>query len=146
MTGASLPARIVYTAAAVPLAGAAGFYLAIGLLPELIAKYPQIDPGADGQRIFNQAVGVGAGFAFTAGLVALTLPWIRHRKRRGRGMRTAVSVGLVVGVSVFFAGLGHRLVYDLLFAAWLAYTMAYTFVRYGVLDHKRRRSGSSRLE
>jgi hypothetical protein len=26
---------------------------------------------------------------------------------------------------------------------WLAYLMAYTFVRYGVLDERRRRSGSS---
>ena len=37
-----------------------------------------------------------------------------------------------------------RLILDLLFAAWLAYTMAYTFVRYGVLDEARRASSSSR--
>lgn len=143
MSAASLPARIVYTLAALPLGAAAGFYLCMALLPQLVVKYPQLDPGRDGRGIFNIALSVAAVVAITAALFALTLPWSRHRKRRGRGMRIAISLGLVVGASVEFADLGHRPVLDLVFAAWLAYTMAYTFVRYGVLDQAHRRSASS---
>jgi hypothetical protein len=38
---------------------------------------------------------------------------------------------------------GYSLIYNLAFAAWLAYTMAYTFVRYGVTDEVRRSSRAS---
>jgi hypothetical protein len=48
----------------------------------------------------------------------------------------------VVITSAGFAAEVHRLILDLLFAAWLAYTMAYTFVRYGVVDDARRSSSS----
>jgi hypothetical protein len=49
----------------------------------------------------------------------------------------------VLVASVGFADIVPRLVPDLLFAAWLAYTMAYTFVRYGVVDDARRKSSTS---
>ncbi len=116
----------------------------MALLPKLVAKYPRLDTGMSGQGVFNLALSVGAAIAFTAALFALTLPWSRHRKRRGRPWRIAASFVVVLVASVGFADMFPRLILDLLFAAWLAYTMAYTFVRYGVLDEARRASSSSR--
>lgn len=142
MSAASLPARIIYTVVAVPLGGAAGFYTIMFLLPKLVARYPKLNTGMSGQEMYNLAVGVGAGVAFTVALFALTLPWIRHRKRSGRPWRVGLSCVLVVVTSAGFAAEVHRLILDLFFAAWLAYTMAYTFVRYGVVDDARRASSS----
>jgi hypothetical protein len=142
MSAASLPARILYTVVALPLGGAAGFYSIMFLLPKLVANYPKLDTGLGGQQMYNLAVGVGTGVAFTVALFALTLPWIRHRKRSGRGWRVGSSCVLVVVASAGFAAEVHRLIPGLFFAAWLAYTMAYTFVRYGVVDDARRRSSS----
>jgi hypothetical protein len=138
MNPVSLPARVVYTAIAVPLTGVAAFYSCMGILPEFLARYPQLDPDANGYGIFKMAVCVGVGVALTAALLTLTLPWIRHRKRRGRRKRMAFSAVLVVAAAVVFADEGFGLVCDLGFAAWLTYVMAYTFVRYGVIDQARR--------
>jgi hypothetical protein len=80
--------------------------------------------------------------AFQSSLVTLTLPWIRHRKLGGRGWRIGLSCALVMLASALIAGEGFKLIYDLLFAAWLTYVLAFTFVRYGVLDVARRRSSS----
>ncbi|MGA1981222.1 MAG: hypothetical protein ABSG84_02030 [Acidobacteriaceae bacterium] len=135
---ASLPARILYTVVAVPLGGAAGFYSIMLLLPRLVARYPNLNTGLSGQEMYNLAVGVGAGLAFTVALFALTLPWIRHRKRSGRGWRVGLSCVLVVVTSAGFAAEVRRLIPDLVFAAWLTYTLAYTFVRYGVVDDAKR--------
>jgi len=44
----------------------------------------------------------------------------------------------VVVAAAVFADLGHTLLVDFAFAAWLAYTVTFTFVRYGVLDQARR--------
>jgi len=136
MSAVSLPARIVYAAVALPAGGAAGFYCCMWLAPAL-------DPSLDGLWIFNVATFVGAVVGFTAFLFALTLPWSRHRKRRGRPWRIGIACLLVVVASAGFATEGHKLVSDLVFAAWLTYTLAYTFVRYGVLDQARRTSSSS---
>jgi uncharacterized membrane protein YfcA len=145
MKASGLPARIVYAAAALPVGGAAGFYGCIYLLPKLAERYPQLDPGgADGQGYFNAAIGVGVAVAFSMALLALTLPWSRHRERRGRAWRITVSSVVVVAASIAFAAEVHGLVYGLAFAAWMAYLMAYTFARYGVMDQTRRRSGSRR--
>jgi hypothetical protein len=144
MNAKSLPARIVYALAALLLGGAAGFYSIMSLLPQLVARYPRLDTGMKGQEMFNLALSVGAALAFTAGLCALTLPWVRHRKRSGRPWRIAASLVIVLVASVGFADVVPRLILDLLFAAWLAYTMAYTFVRYGVVDDARRKSSASR--
>jgi len=46
----------------------------------------------------------------------------------------AISAVIVVLASLAFAGAGHSVAYDLLFAAWLSYTFALTYVRYGVRD------------
>lgn len=153
MNAASLPARIVYAVVALPLGGAAGFY-AVMLLPKLATIYPKLDtniaaylpkldPGGDGYGIFKIALWVGGVVAFTACLTALTLPWERRRKRRGRALRIALSCVAVVVASAGFADMVHTLIYDLLFAVWLAYVMAYTFVRYGVLDQARRGPASA---
>jgi hypothetical protein len=138
---------------ALPLGGTVGFY-AVMLLPKLAAIYPKLDsnlaaylpkldPGGDGYGIFKFALWVGGVVAFTACLMALTLPWRRRRKRRGRALRIALSCVLVVVASAGFADVVHALIYDLVFAAWLAYVMAYTFVRYGVLDQTRREAVST---
>jgi uncharacterized membrane protein YfcA len=146
MTARGLPARIGYTVAALPLGGAAGFYSSIWLLPKLAGSYPQLDPGVDGRAFFDLALGVGAAMAFSAALLALTLPWSRHRKRRGRSWRITLSCVVVAVGSAAFSAEVHGLVYDLIFAVWMAYTVAYTFVRYGVVDQAGRKSGSTRNE
>jgi len=143
MRAVGLPARILYAVLAVLLGRAAGFYSTMLLLPELLAKYPRLDTGMSGQQMITVAVSVGAGVAFSAGLFALTLPWIRHRKRRGRPWRIAASLIVVLIASAGFADMVPRLLPDLLFASWLAYTVAYTFVRYGVVDDPQRRSSTS---
>lgn len=140
MSPRSLPLRIAYAAVATPLGWAAGFYSCIDVLPRYATRHPGLDPNLDGSGIFRIAVCAGAAVALTFFLVALTLPWVRHRKKAGRPPRIAVSSALVLVGSLLFADLGFRLVYDLLFAAWLSYTLAFTVVRYGVRDEVRRRS------
>jgi hypothetical protein len=134
MDATGLPARIVYTAIAAPVTGAGAFYSCMGILPEFTASYPQLDPSSTGYGIFKIAVCVGIAVAVTAALLTLTLPWIRHRKLKGRGLRMGISAVLVVVAAVAFSDEGFKLGYDLLFAAWLTYVMAYTFVRYGVTE------------
>jgi hypothetical protein len=142
MNAVGLPARIGYAIVALPAGGAAGFYSTVWLLPKLERYLLGGDPGIDEYRLFLAAVGVGAGLAFTAFLIALTLPWKRRRRRGGRGWRIVASCVVVLLASLAFAGQGHALIYDLAFAGWLAYVTAYTFVRYGVLDRARRSSAS----
>lgn len=138
----SFPARIAYTAVAAPLGWAAGFYSCMRFLPVISARHPQLDPNLDGSGIFKIAICAGAAIALTASLFALTLPWIRHRKRPGRPGRIALSCVLVMLASILFADLEFGIVYDLLFAAWLTYLLAFTFVRYGVIDQARRASSN----
>lgn len=144
MNATGLPARIMYATGALPAGAAAGFYVCMFLLPRLLASLPDADPGVDGRGIFNMALGVGAVVAFTATLFALTLPSLRHRKRHGRRWRILVSLILILSVSAWFSDMGHRLSTDLLFAVWLSYTVAFTFVRYGVLDQARLMPSTSR--
>jgi len=138
MNSFSLPARIVYAVVALAGGGAAGFYSSIWLLPRVATYFQWSSAEGDGFDLFKAALGIGAAVALTAFLVAITLPWKRRRKRRGRLGRIVASGVVVVVASLGFAGQGHAVVYDLLFAAWLAYAMAFTFVRYGVLDQERR--------
>lgn len=142
MNALGLPARIGYALAALAVGAAAGFYGSIWLLPKLVKLLQGPDAGVDEFVLFQGALGIGTGLAFSAALVALTLPWKRRRRRSGRQRRIVVSGVFVVLASLSFASQGHALMYDLAFAAWLAYAMAYTFVRYGVLDSARR-SGAS---
>lgn len=144
MRGLTLPLRIAYTAVAAPLGWAVGFYPCMRFLPNFTTSHPQLDPNLDGSGIFNVAICVGAAAALTAALTALTLPWVRHRKIPGRSGRLAFSAVLVVLASLLFADLKFKLVYDLLFAAWLTYLLAFTYVRYGVIDLTRRSSSRSR--
>jgi uncharacterized membrane protein YfcA len=130
----------MYAAIAIPAGGAAAFYSSMAVLPRLATIFPQLDGDGEGLGIFKIAIGVGAALAFTFSLLALTLPWRRHRKRRGRGWRIAASGVLAVVASAGFADAGYSLTFDLAFAAWLAYTMAFTFVRYGMTDDARRSS------
>lgn len=134
MNADSLPARIIYAAVTLPLAGAAGFYASLWLIPKVALHFQGADADLDGYRIFSIALWVGAGLAWTASLVALTLPWKRRRRRVGRTRRIALAAVFVVLTSMAFAAESDALLYDLAFASWLGYVMAYTFVRYGVAD------------
>ena len=140
MNAVSLPARIGYAIVALALGAAAGFYGSLWLLPKLVKLLQGPDAALDDFLLFQGALGVATGLAFNAALVALTLPWKRRRRRSGRQGRMIVAGVFVVLVSLSFASQGHALVYDLAFAAWLAYAMAYTFVRYGIVDSARRSS------
>lgn len=138
MNAVGLPARIGYAGAALAAAGAAGFYASIWLLPKFASQAAEDD---DGYGLFRAALGIALGVGITAAMVGLTLPW-KRRKRRGRGRRITVAAVIVVLLSVAFASQQHKIVYDLLFAAWLAYVLAFTYVRHGVLDKPGTRSST----
>lgn len=134
-----LAARILYAAIAMPAAFAVGFYATVWVLPVAGPWFGLPSPPAQSEDLFRLGLSIGAIFAVPAFLCALTLPWRRRRQRRGRGWRLALSGAIVVAASLVFAGEGHKLFDDLLFAVWLGYTLALTFVRYGLVDHKRER-------
>src|ERR1017187_499159 len=112
MSLASLPARIVYALIAVPVGGGAGFYSCMLLSPKLALYFPRLDGGPEGFGVFKIALGVGAALAFTLALLALTLPWTRHRKRRGRTWRITASCIVVVVASAGLSVEGYSLIYD----------------------------------
>jgi Kef-type K+ transport system membrane component KefB len=136
MNAVGLPARIGYAVAALGAVGVAAFYASIWLLPHFVAQGADDD---DGYGLFRAALGIALGLGVTAALVGLTLPW-KRRKRRGRGRRIAVAAVVVVLISIGFASQEHKVIYDLLFAAWMAYALAFTYVRHGVLDPPNTRS------
>jgi hypothetical protein len=138
MSAKSLPARIAYVVAAIPSAGAVGFYLGMVGLPQLARLPGDLALIMDSSQTFDSAIGIGALLAFTASLLALTMPWRRRRKRRGRPMRAIVSTVIVFVASLSFTERGHALILDLALVLWLAFALTYTFVRYGVLDQPRR--------
>jgi hypothetical protein len=140
MKATGLPARIIYSIFGLALGAVAGFYASMWEYPIMMLRIQGRDADLDGYQIFNLSLGVGAVLAFSAFLVALTLPWKRPRRRGGRGRRFVVAGIFVVLASLAFAGLHHRVIYDLAFAAWLAYMTAYTYVRYGIRDPRRPRA------
>jgi hypothetical protein len=139
MGSASLPARFAYAAAALVVVGAAAFYAGMWLLPRVGAATDDVD----GYGIFQSALGIALAFGFSAALLGLTLPWRRRRRRSGRGRRTAISAAIVIFLSLVFASREHEIFMDLLFAAWLAYSLAFTYVRYGIRDSNRTRISST---
>jgi hypothetical protein len=139
MSASSLLARMFYAVVAIPAAGAVGFYASLVLLPKLMGQSWYRFAPLDEQQIFLAAIGIGALLAFPASLLALTMPWRRHRKRRGRVLRAILSAVLVLGVTLSFAQRGHAIGVDLALAVWLAYIITFTYVRYGVLDRARRK-------
>jgi uncharacterized membrane protein YfcA len=134
-----LAARFAYAAAALATVGAVAFYASMWLLP----RFGPPTDDVDGYAIFQSALGIGLAFGFSAALLGLTLPWRRRRRRSGRGRRTAISAAIVVFLSLVFASREHDIFMDLLFAAWLAYSLAFTYVRYGVRDSNRTRISST---
>jgi len=138
MTATSLPARIIYAILAIPAAGVAAFYASMALLARYAPQFGDSALSPEGYGIFSRSLAFGAVLAFTASLVALTLPWVRLRKRRGRNGRAIFSALFILLISLGFAADHHALVYDAAVAVWLAFTMTFTFVRYGVLDRVRR--------
>ena len=142
MDPVGLPARIGYAVVALPLGGAVGFATAYWAFPTMGKFLMGWEPNADPNKNY-MALGWGLAVAFTAFLIALTLPWRRRKRRSGRMRRAILSGAFVLVTSLGFAGLGHAVVYDLAFATWLAYLTAFTFVRYGVLDSARRPATTS---
>ena len=136
MKATGLAARILYGLAALPAGSAAGFYATVWLLPKAAPILGIASPQPETEDLFHLGLEVGAIIAVPAFLCALTLPWRRRRHRRGRAWRLAVSTAIVVAASLAFAGMGHSMGYDLLFAAWLGCTLALTFVRYGLVGPK----------
>jgi len=134
VTATSLPFRVAYALLAFPLAAGAGFYGCILLWPRAAALLHGPDPGLDWYGMFIGSLTVGLGLGFAAALVALTMPWRRQRRRSGRGTRAVISCAVVLAATLAFTGGEHTLLFDLGFAAWLAYALTFTFVRYGVLD------------
>lgn len=139
MKATGLAARVMYAVVALPMGFAAGFYATVWLLPIVAPILAIPSPGAETEDLFRLGLSVGGIVAVPAFLCGLTLPWRRRRHRRGRLWRLVISAVIVVGASLVFAGLGHSLRYDLLFALWLGYTLTLTFVRYGLVDHKSKR-------
>jgi hypothetical protein len=136
MKAMGLGGRIVYALVVAALAGAGGFY---GCMLLFRMMWVQLEyPAADGAGGFSFAIGLGALLAFTGSLIALTQPGRRRRKRRGRLARAIVSSVIVLLGSIVFAAEGHAVVLDLALPVWLAYTLTFTFVRYGVLDQSSR--------
>ena len=142
MHSVGLPARICYAIVALPLGGAVGFAMAYWAFPAMSKFLMGWEANADPNKKFV-ALGWGFAVAFTAFLLALTLPWRRRKRRSGRMRRTVVAGAFVLVTSLGFAGLGHAFLYDLAFATWLSYLTAFTFVRYGVLDSGRPAATSS---
>ena len=134
MSAENLPTRIGYAAVAFLAVAAAGFYATIWLAP----RFTRPTTDDDGYELFRTAIGVAVAVGFSAALAGLTLPWKRRKRRSGRGRRIAISCVIVVALSVAFASQDHALLFDLLFAAWLAYMLAFTYVRYGLLDRSKR--------
>ncbi|HWB33632.1 MAG TPA: hypothetical protein VG714_10700 [Acidobacteriaceae bacterium] len=137
MNSRGLPARLLYAAITAPVVGVAVVYVTVWLLPWLQRLYGVPSPPPETEALFRAGLEVAIFVTVPAFLCALTMPWKRRRHRRGRRWRLAVSGLIVVASSLAFAGLGHSLIYDLLFAAWLSYTLALTFVRYGLVDQQR---------
>jgi hypothetical protein len=133
MANLSLPARLGYAILAFPVVGTVAFYVSTWIWP----RFSGVDIEAHGYGIFAGCIGIGAVVGFTAFLFALTLPWKRRRRRTGRGRRTVIACVVVVFVSLVMADVDHSVIYDLLLAAWLAYSLAFTYVRYGVRDPER---------
>jgi len=141
MDAVGFPARVTYAVCALPVGVAAGFYVSMWLLPKVVGAWePNSSP--DGYTLFTTSIAIGIAVACAAALLALTLPWKRHRQRHGRTGRIALSCLFVVVASAIFAAQVHDVLIDFAFAAWLAYFIAFTYVRYGVRDQQRRRRPS----
>jgi hypothetical protein len=138
MTAAKLPVRIAYAAVAFALSGTVMFFYCMRVLPELVRVFPELDPEMDGYLIFKIAISAAMTSAVSLSLYELTQPGARPRKRRGRRLRLALASVIVLMSSLGFSGLGLGWSFDILFVAWLTYTVAYTFIRYGVMDETKR--------
>lgn len=141
MNRTGLQARIGYAVAAFAVAGVVGFYVSAWLLHQY-ALTPQSSEG-EMYVVFKTAIALGVLVGISAGLVGLTLPWLRPKRRSGRKQRTVVAGVAVLLAVLVFASTGHPLFYDLAAALWLAYVVSFTYVRYGIRDRVRTVSGSS---
>jgi quinol-cytochrome oxidoreductase complex cytochrome b subunit len=140
MTAIGLPARIAYAVAALLLVSAVGFYAALPIFTWLSPHLQDSHPIMEGYDVFTMALGTGLLLAFTASCIALTLPWKRRRKRRGRPVRFVISGVFLIFVCLCLGDEEYSYLFDLVIAVWLSVTLVFTFVRYGVLDQAKRDS------
>ena len=139
MKARGLPARIGYVVVATPAACVGGFYLGIWVLTRALPSLYGVQDANPGWQEFLFSLLVGGAAGFTTFFYALTLPWGRLRRRRGRTWRMAASALIVLVPSVMAAAEGVPLRYVAVLMVWLAVVLTFTFVRYGVLDRYGRR-------
>ena len=138
MWATGLPMRVVYAAVATPVAAIGGFYLGMMALTHggpMLQGGPAADPG---WAEFVLSLVIGAAVGFTAFLYALTLPWRRLRRRRGRPLRIGLAAVVVLLASVIAAAEAVPLGYVVGLMVWMSLVLTFTWVRYGVLDPVRR--------
>lgn len=137
MRASALPFRVLYALVAAPVASIGGFYAGVLLLPRILPGLHG-DAAADaGWGDFVLAVLLAGAIGFTAFLYALTLPWRRLRRRRGRPLRITLSAALVLLVSVSAAAEAVPVGYIAGVTVWMALVLTFTFIRYGIRDGAR---------
>ena len=144
MKGSALPLRIVYTLIATPVASIGGFYLGVLLFTRVVPTLEGIQGGDPGLVEFVLSLVVAGALGFTAFLFALTLPWRRLRRRKGRLLRIVFSAALVLVVSLIGAAESVPLSYIVGLVVWMSVVLTFTVIRYGVLDHSRSGEAGSR--
>jgi len=137
MSGSALPMRILYAVVATPVASIGGFYAGLLFLTRVLPFVRGLPPTDTGWAEFVLSLLVAVGVGFTAFLLALTLPWRRLRRRRGRPLRIAVSALLVLGVSVIAAAEAVPIKFVAGLMAWMSVMLTFTLIRYGVRDRVR---------
>ena len=145
MKASALPFRVLYAVVAAPVASIAVFYVAIFLFTRTVLQVegPEaIDPG---WREFVLSLLAAGAAGFTAFLFALTLPWHRLRRRKGRPLRITISAVVVLLISLIAAAEAVPLGYVAGVMVWLSVVLTFTFIRYGVLDSSRGTQGKPGL-
>ena len=134
MTASGLPARIGYALVAFPTGALLGYVAALKLLIRFGSVFEDPHPSMQGFGYFMMSLAAAATLALTASLIALTLPWSRPVKVRGRIARIITSVLLVLFAFVILSGQGHAPIFIFALTIWLAAVAYFTFIRHGIFD------------
>lgn len=137
MSGSALPLRILYAVIATPVASIGGFYAGVVFLTRVLPAVHGLPPVDAGWAEFIVSVMVAVAVGFTVFLLALTLPWRRLRRRRGRALRIVVSALLVLSISVIAAAEAVPVAYIAGLMVWMSVMLTFTLIRYGVRDRVR---------
>jgi hypothetical protein len=134
MSGSGLPMRVLYATVATPVAAIGGFYVSVLLLTRGVPALEGAPSGDPGWAEFILSLLVASAVGFTVFCYALTLPWRRLRRRRGRPLRIVVSAMLVLLVSVIAAAEAVPMSYVAGLMIWMSLVLTFTLIRYGVRD------------